>query len=206
MKKIISVLLAVFSFVMLIPNVFAASTDNRVYAESISIDAGDEFSIPIKIENNKGFMGFSIVLTYDKSAFTPVSVSKGSILNGMLDDSISTSKDNSFKVIFTASGNITSNGTLVTVKFKSSDKAKGRQTIKISYSKEDTFNEKWQDVKLNCENVTVNINNDSIVEPVVTEKKTSEKMLEWFNKLPKALKYPLWIIIVPIAYIISLFE
>lgn len=164
MKRVLSVSLSLIICAAFFTIAYATKTDNRVYSDVLTVNAGDEVSVPIMIENNKGFMGFSIIISYDESVLTPLSVSKGSILTGMLDDSISTSRNNSFKVVFTSSGDIKTDGILFTVNFKTSEHSSGQQTIKITYSKGDTFNEDWKDVTFNCQDVSIMIENNNITE------------------------------------------
>lgn len=187
MKKVLSVILSLVICVTVFPVAYAVQADYRVFSETLTVNAGDEISVPIKIENNKGFMGFSIIISYDKSVLTPLSVTKGTILTGMLDDSISTSKDNSFKVIFTSSGDIKTDGTLFTVNFKTSEQSSGQQSIKITYSKADTFNEDWQDVTFNCQDVSIMIENTNTTEP---EQKLTvwQKIVAFFKKIWNFIK------------------
>lgn len=160
MKKTTAILLSVFILVLGTFNVFASNVTNRVYADTVTVESGGQVTVPIKIENNDGFMGFSITVTYDSDVVIPVSVSKGSILNGMFNDSIETSTDNSFKVIYTGTDDIVSDGELFCILFDVSKNASGVCDIELSYSQQDTFKEGWINAVFNCEDSKVIITVD----------------------------------------------
>lgn len=235
-KKLAVILLSLVLALSAVYNTFAASVPNKVFADSISVESGELVTIPVKIENNGGFMGFSIIVTYDAEIFTPVSVSKGEILAGMFNDSIDTSTDNSFKVVFTGTGNVTGDGVIFNIVFDVSDKASGKYDISLSYSQQDTFNEKWDNVVLNCETIeTIVTVNGTTAAPAPTEPSTTEpsptepdtddpsttepstepsdgqkplsvRMREWVKGLPIPLNYLLSIFVIPLALIVSVFE
>ena len=235
-KKLAVILLSLVLALSAVYNTFAASVPNRVFADSISVESGELVTIPVKIENNGGFMGFSIIVTYDAEIFTPVSVSKGEILAGMFNDSIDTATDNSFKVVFTGTGNVTGDGVIFNIVFDVSDEASGKYDISLSYSQQDTFNENWDNVVLNCENIeTIVTVNGTTAAPAPTEPSTTEpsptepdsddpsttepstepsddqkplsvRMREWVKGLPIPLNYLLSIFVIPLALIVSVFE
>ena len=235
-KKLAVILLSLVLALSAVYNTFAASVPNRVYADSISVESGERVTIPVKIENNGGFMGFSIIVAYDAEIFTPVSVSKGEILAGMFNDSIDTATDNSFKVVFTGTGNVTGDGVIFNIVFDVSDEASGKYDISMSYSQQDTFNEIWDNVVLNCEKIeTIVTVNGTTAAPAPTEPSTTEpsptepesddpsttepstepsdgqkplsvRMREWVKGLPIPLNYLLSIFVIPLALIVSVFE
>lgn len=159
-KKLLCVLLT-FTFLFSLVCIAKAESENSIYFDSVS---GNEelFELPVKIGNNTGFMGFSIIVTYDADDITPVSVKKGNILSGMFNDSIETSKDNSFKVMFSSSGDVTADGLLFTLYFKAKNSSFENSKISLSYSQQDTFNEKWDEVKLECSNIIITLSNGSV--------------------------------------------
>lgn len=154
-KKTTAIFLSALILMSVICNAFASDVTNRVYADTVTVEAGEQVTVPIKIENNDGFMGFSVIVTYDSSAVTPVSVSKGSMLSGMFNDSIETSTDNSFKVVFTGTSDVVSDGVLFNAVFDVSDSASGTYELELSYSQQDTFKEGWANAEFNCEAVEV---------------------------------------------------
>lgn len=230
-KKLAVILLSLALALSVALNTFAASVPNRVYSDSVSVEAGRQVTIPVKIENNDGFMGFAIIVTYDAEALTPVSVSKGEILAGMFNDSIETATDNSFKVVFSGTGNITADGVLFNIVFKAANDTSGKYDIELSYSQQDTFKENWSNAVLNCEKIeTVITVNGTTAAPDPTEPSTTEptepsepstepstepsdsrkplsvRMREWVKGLPVPFNFILGIFVIPVAFIVSIFE
>ncbi len=169
MKKTIKTLLSVLLvFVVLVSMsiVSFAKTTATVYSETFTAIAGGNIDIPVYIKDNPGLMGYKFTISYDKSVFTPVKVTQGTaIKGGNFNDSIDTSKKNEFIVLWSSTANVSDDGLLFTVNFKTDSAAKGKYMITIKYSQDDTFNESWQEVKLNCENAVVNFGGTE-VEPV----------------------------------------
>lgn len=172
MKKTTAIILSVLILMSVICNAFASDVPNRIYADTVTVEAGEQVTVPVKIENNDGFMGFSVIVTYDPEVFTPVSVSKGSMLSGMFNDSVETSTDNSFKVVFTGTGDVVSDGVIFNAVFDVSDSASGTYDIELSYSQQDTFKEGWSNAVFNCEKaeVVITVNGTTAPAPITTEK------------------------------------
>lgn len=134
-----------------------------VYAENVTASAGETVSIPVAITGNSGLMGFSILLSFDDSVFTPVSVTAGDILgDGMLDDSIGYLEADTVKVSYTGTSAAYGDGTLFTVDFEIFDEAIGEYQIALSYIQDDTFDENIVEKELDCENISVKIENSYI--------------------------------------------
>lgn len=154
MKKILSVFLTIVLFSVFSISAFGA-VSYRVYADDVEVTNRKSISIPIKIENNKGIMGFKIIFSYDSTILTPISAKKDKKLNGMFNDNIETAQRGSFFVVWSGTEDFLSNGELFVVDFFVDEKATGTKTIKLSYSKKDTFKEDWTDVALNCEEINI---------------------------------------------------
>ena len=150
-----------------IPAIAFASNGNRIYAQEVTANPGDTVEIPICISGNSGFMGISVVFSYDSASVTPVSVIKGSLIkSGLFDDSIGTSQKPEFKVIWCGSEEIENDGELFRVKSKIDENASDNFQIKVSYESANTFDKDYKEVKLNCEDITVNIEgNEEPVKP-----------------------------------------
>jgi len=121
--------------------------------------SGETISIPIIISGNPGIMGMSLNVIYDDSIMTPISVTAGNILSGTLNDSISTSINNSFKIVWSGSDDVTTDGVLFNVQFSIADNAYGEYTLELNYDFDDTFNSSWNSVKLDCQDVVFNVLN-----------------------------------------------
>lgn len=144
--------------VLSFPTAFAAQTENEIFCADLTVSAGETVSVPVQIANNTGFMGFSIKITYDSNALTPLSVAAGEVLSrGLLNDNIETAARGSFKVIWMDSQNTVADGALFTVTFKASENASGSESISLSYSQADTFDEDWNEVVFNCVSGSVSI-------------------------------------------------
>lgn len=162
---LISILMIFSSFFVLA----SATNFATISAEQTdSVNPGQTVTIPVKISNNPGIMGFSVSVKYDKTVLTPVSASTGTIINGLFDDSIETSESGSFDVVWSGTENCTQNGILFNVTFDVNNNAYGTTKIELSYSQADTFNENWQDVVLNCEDIDLVIGSQQTGEATIT--------------------------------------
>ena len=99
---------------------------------------------------------------------------------------------------------IVSDGQLFTVKFNVSESAFADTAVSLSYSQEDTFDESFNDVILNCENITVSFDGGTI-EPS-EELKLSERIQKWAAELPSPWNTIMSILTAPVVFIISIFE
>lgn len=121
-------------------------------AESIQQLNDNQYIIPLYLTNNDGIMGFRLYLGYDSEILQIDSITNGIVTEkGTFATDIG-SGENSYgsSVLWNTTENVTMDGSLcymvVTVKNKNVEKI----TIGIGYSSEDTFDEQWRDVKLNC--------------------------------------------------------
>ncbi len=136
-----------------------------VYADNISTNAGESVRIPVLIKNNAGLAGAKLLFTYDADVLTPISVDAGDVFDSGLQDNIEgDAVAGSFKVYWASStgDNNTSNGILFYLNFDVSSSAYGTSSIGISYDQADTFDEEFNDVALECENISLDIANDSL--------------------------------------------
>ena len=137
----------------------------KIYSENIECDAGDEILVPVKISGNTGLMGYIIYVTYNPDIMTP-STPRTSI-GGYIGSDLGSGKTGILKVIWYADLAYTGNGELFKIPFKINSKAKeGLYDIGISFSENDTFNENYDDVLLDCNDSQINIKasqNQSVV-------------------------------------------
>ena len=177
-KRVVSVLMVL---ALVIANLFftgniKALDGIRVYAAETSCSAGEQITIPICIENNTGLMGFSFEVSYDNKKLSPVSVVHGDLTTtGMLNDSIETSKDNAFKVNWSASDNVSGDGTLFNVTFNVLEDASGDTEIELSYVQKDTYDNQYYDVVLSPENTILHISGGSSDQTTGQETTTVKK-------------------------------
>lgn len=156
-----------------------AKNANTVSSDNVNTKQGESFTIPIRLENNKGIMGFKITVEYPNEKLTLTDVSSGSVTNGGLFNTTVMSYaavNGSFDVVWSDVQNFTNDGTLFMLTFSVSEIADDCICkIELSYSQDDTFNEDWEDVKLNCKSVSVRIGEPKeTLSPEKTEQ-TTEK-------------------------------
>ena len=216
MKRIIALICCVvLVFTASLTSFAVNSPPNRIYAETVNAEAGEEVQIPVRISNNTGFMGFAILINYDPDVFTPVSVEGSDMLAGLVNDSIGTSSSGTFKVVYTGTANVTDDGELFTVALKTSSTVFGSKSIEITYSADDTFDEKWDPVGFSPESITVEFPekpttdpDDPPVEP--DPQQPSEKLSVRISNRIATLKAPfntiLKVLLTPLIWVISLFE
>lgn len=136
-----------------------------VSADSISANAGEIVTVPVRISDNCGLMGYNISVKYDSEILTPVSATQGSAISGgLFDTGIETSQDDSFNVIWSGSENVNQNGVLFNIVFEVSEKAIGETLIELGFNQSDTFNESFDDIQLTVKNAEILINNSAFEE------------------------------------------
>lgn len=160
MKKIRLLLVFISLITVLTFQAFAVEAATIGTEEIIAIP-GEQISIPVEISNNPGIMGLKITVKYDNSVFYSPSVVQGKLTeSGLFNDSITEATSGSFDVLWSDSKNVMGDGILFVIQFTASEKTTAEnQKINLSYSQADTFNEKWEDVKLDCQSITVTFAN-----------------------------------------------
>lgn len=137
MKKFFSILLA---FILII-SAFSITcfAENPVKlslnSETDSVYAGDEFVVKLMISDNSKMSGAAIDINYDKNKLEYISGSFGGILDDSATKSVKNINGDKAKVRFTylsPSSSVTSQGVLVTVKFKALENASGKTELTIS--------------------------------------------------------------------------
>lgn len=153
---------------------FAADTSPLIYGETVNTQENEIIFVPVNIKNNSGLMGFKLTVKYDPSVLTCPCVSTGKLTQlGILNDSVSTSDEGKFDILWSSTGDAVGDGTLAVISFNTAQSVDADSTlIKLSYSKADTFNEKWEEVKLDCSDITVSFKKDTGGEQVFVQPKT----------------------------------
>lgn len=234
MKQTIGWILAIIVVFGLFFSVGALPKENRVYTTIEKAEAGECISLPINIENNTGLMGFVLYLTYDPQSLTPVSVTKNARLSGMFQDSIGgLGVQGRIKVLYSGTENITADGELFSITFELSETAVEKCCIQLEFSEEDTFDEEWNPVQLQCEEIVLTLSqtetteNETELEETepVTEKETetteppvepttepasqpmkklSERIRAWLKTLPSVLRIVTSVFALPIAWVAAM--
>lgn len=160
-RKILSMLLSCALIIAgLYQNDSMAKAANaaKISAETVTVQPGEDISIPVNISGNQGIMGFKMSVTYDKEILTPTSVEAGELIPSgttfLSNEDISTS--NYFDVLWAGVDEINTDGVIYTLHFTVADSAvAGITEIELTYSQADTFNEAYEDVTLDCQNISV---------------------------------------------------
>ena len=165
-KRFQSLLLAValaLSMLCSAESVFAAADGPTVYGSATQALAGEQVRVPVMIKSNTGLLGFKLSLDYDPSVVTPLSVESGPVTNGGLQDNIDGDMvRGQIHVYWAGSEAVAQDGILFYVNFSVSAGAVGQTRIHLSYTQEDTFDDAFRDVALQCEDIPITVTNKSI--------------------------------------------
>ena len=128
-KKLLAVFLTLAMLLSLLPTTALAADAATVTAGSAEVNAGDSFSIDVRIADNLGFNNFQLQVVYDKTMLELTNI------EDISDDSILKSElvVNPSEGIFTtaATRDNTKNGVIATLTFTAKDAAKGTTTVSI---------------------------------------------------------------------------
>ena len=156
---------------------YAYADDNYIVnVEDVKTKQGEMITIPVHLKNNKGIMGFRITIKYPKNQLTLTDVSSGSITaDGLFNTTITDyySVNGRFDVVWSQNAEVKDDGTLFVMTYKVKGTADdGKYNISVTYSQEDTFNEKFDDVNLSCSPIQVFIGD--VTSPVTEQEKTTK--------------------------------
>lgn len=147
-----------------------------IYSDLTNVRPGASVTIPVKIDNNPGIMGFRVSVHYDSSVLKPLSARKGDVLDsGLLSDGVSIEESDQFDVIWTGTQDIKKDGILFYLNFAVLNNASpGKTVLHFTYSQPDTFNELWEDVQFEFQEITVIVRNDSHSTMEISQNGSSE--------------------------------
>ncbi len=106
---------------------------------------GETFTVPVSISKNCGIMGIEILVEYDKESLIPISIdNKDFFGTSTVEDSIDTSLDDSFRVVWAGTENITTDGKLFDITFLCKGNASvDGNVVKIKTVGTGTYNENY---------------------------------------------------------------
>lgn len=163
MKKILSIILVLM--IVLSFNITALAADVTVSAEDVHLTTEGATLIPINISGNSGIMGFRITVEYPVESVEIKSVSRGEITTkGNFNTNLGIN-DGKFDVLWNNTENITDDGSLFVFSAQAKTTITKDTEIKISFSQPDTFNESYQDVVLDCHNITISAEEVETTQP-----------------------------------------
>lgn len=200
MRRLRKLICFALSILILLNFTYAfATSETEVCSDTIYAEQGKTVTMPIKIRNNTGVMGFKLTFKYP-DCFESPEVLRGALLNGgLINDSITQSTEGSFDVVWCDMQNVSNDGTILLLSFKVDSQAEnGKYKIDIFCSQEDTFNEEMQDVVFVCKPIDVIIggntdkttkseNSQNVIQKPIEEidslflKRTFENVLDYMN-------------------------
>lgn len=130
----------------------AVSGQPQIYADALTIKAGDSASLPVLVKNNPGMMGYLITVEYDSEKIEIESVRAGNLsANGVFDYNISPENADSALILWSYTKEVAGDGTLFYLNIRAKENiGRDKTLIRLKYSDEDTFNEKYETVHLEC--------------------------------------------------------
>ncbi len=103
-----------------------------IKTDSVSVKSGETVLVPVYIENNVGFAGFSFELHYNDNHLTPVAVKSGPAWEGNITSNIQQDSASGIVTLIGASATDSpENGILCYVKFKVSDSFSGELPLTL---------------------------------------------------------------------------
>lgn len=167
MKKVFTIILTVL-LVFQFGVVSLASDTATISADKVSLSQEEPVLIPIKIKNNKGIMGFKITIEYPIDKLDVKSVMRGEVTSKGNFNTNFGINDGKFDVLWNNSDEIRGDGTIFVISAQANTEIKKDTEIKISFSQPDTFNLKYEDVVLNCENIIISANKNETFSETTT--------------------------------------
>ena len=146
----------------------------------VTVYAGDEFEVKLFISDNSQLSGAVIDLEYDANKLEFISAEKGAIIDANAIVSIkNTSKNENYKYIrftyLSPNSAITSDGILLSVKFKAVADAEGNSSINLSIpSAGDFVNFNAEKLPFAIENSTIKIINTTLNDITENEESSSK--------------------------------
>lgn len=199
MKKITVFLIML---VLMLPYTISAYADNyEISADNVKAAIEEETEIAVKLNSNKGLMGFKINVSYLPDQIDVIAVKKGDFTDKGNFNTNFGLRDTGFDVIWNSADNVADDGTLFILTVKLKNAVKDKAVIKLDYSKPDTFDAAWNDVPLVCHDITVTKTETSTTEKIEqdnTVKATEslspvlpsdDKIVEIYKESLKTLKY-----------------
>ncbi len=193
MKKTIKLVLLLLILFTLSPCV-SAENIAEITIKDVNISNNNVVIIPVEIKNNPGIMGFKFSLKYPKEKIEISNITDGAVTSqGNIIHNIENDYGEA-NIIWFANKEVKTDGVIFTVSIKPTyGFSKGDSTeIEVVYSQADTFNEKYEDVLLNCQNIKVsyqtsqiNTNEETKIQDEINEEITDSQIINVVNNALK---------------------
>lgn len=162
-KKLFQSAVLVLALLFILASSAVAADKALVYADKVNVKPNSIFFVPVNLKGNPGLMGFKLTVSYDKEVLSLPVVTRGTVTKGgMLNDSIGVSEEGSFDVVWTNDSAVTSDGTLLVLSFNVDDTDVKNTTLKLSYSQDDTFDERYNDVIFDCKEIEISFTDEKV--------------------------------------------
>ena len=172
MKKIITVFLSLIISFLFAVSVYAA--DISVTADTVNLSTTDSTMIPVTVKGNGGLMGFKITVEYPVDKVEVKAISRGELTSKGNFNTNFGINDGKFDVLWNNTQDIKEDGTLFVISAQAKTEIKKNTKINLSFSQPDTFNESYEDVKLNCKDIIISAKKEKNTEAESTEKAKEE--------------------------------
>lgn len=139
----------------------------KIYADEYAVE-DHMITVPICIASNNGIMGYKINVDFDSTILRVSSVSCGdAFMSGLFNYY---ADESGISIVWNNTENISNDGILFTISFERLEYNDFSTAINLSYLQEDTFDEAWNDVVLECETVTIKANASKVIGDVNEDK------------------------------------
>ena len=129
-----------------------ARSQPTVYLHAPSVITSELSEVSVRIKDNSGLMGIKLSVEYPAAQVDVRSIAKGEVLNVGDFATDFGEQIGHFQVLWHHTNAVKTNGVLFTFQIQKIADFNCAK-IKIAYSREDTFNEKYQNVSLQCNDI-----------------------------------------------------
>ena len=129
-----------------------ARSQPTVYLHAPSVITSELSEVSVRIKDNSGLMGIKLSVEYPAAQVDVRSIAKGEVLNVGDFATDFGEQIGHFQVLWHHTNAVKTNGVLFTFQIQKIADFNCAK-IKITYSREDTFNEKYQNVSLQCNDI-----------------------------------------------------
>lgn len=129
-----------------------ARSQPTVYLHAPSVITSELSEVSVRIKDNSGLMGIKLSVEYPAAQVDVRSIAKGEVLNVGDFSTDFGEQIGHFQVLWHHTKAVKTNGVLFTFQIQKIADFNCAK-IKIAYSREDTFNEKYQNVSLQCKDI-----------------------------------------------------
>lgn len=153
--RIASIMLILITLaVCAVPSVFSAEKGTVRTEEIVKLEKDDAISIPVVVENSEALMGFKLSFTPSGDEVQVTAVKSGELTENGFFNHNADIKDGTFDVVWSGTEAVDNDGVVCYLQAECKEDF-DEFIFEISYSQPDTFDEEFNDVELNCENIVL---------------------------------------------------